>query len=139
MSEGAHRRTNSTPAVSRADSSEAPSACTSTFLNLRKRLATEERPAGLPSVVVAFVVGEEQWVIDLRDGLTAEQAVRRGEAESPDVACKLSPADFAALPALKLRDTEYAVYAVWHLTLWHIAYATRTVWDTCMGHITESA
>ena len=97
MSEGAHRRTNSTPAVSRADSSEAPSACTSTFLNLRKRLATEERPAGLPSVVVAFVVGEEQWVIDLRDGLTAEQAVRRGEAESPDVACKLSPADFAAL------------------------------------------
>ena len=108
---------------------EAPSACTSTFLNLRKRLATEERPAGLPSVVVAFVVGEEQWVIDLRDGLTAEQAVRRGEAESPDVACKLSPADFAALPALKLRDTEYAVYAVWHLMAYRICYSY------CMGYM----
>ena len=110
---------------------EAPSACTSTFLNLRKRLATEERPAVLPSVVVAFVVGEEQCVIDLRDGLTDSRTSRPAwrEAESPDVACKLSPADFAALPALKLRDTEYAVYAVWHLMAYRICYSY------CMGYM----
>ena len=34
-----------------------------TFLGLRKRLATEERPAGLPHAVVAFTVGEERGLM----------------------------------------------------------------------------
>jgi FkbM family methyltransferase len=68
------------------------------FLNLRKRLATEERPAGLPCAVVSFVVGDDHWVVDLREGLTPEQAVRRGEPEgSPDVRVTISLADFQAL------------------------------------------
>ena len=73
------------------------SIATTTFMNLRKRFKDDERPAGLPSAVVAMVIGDESWVIDLRDGLSAEQAVSRGEAEAPDVSIKISMADFAAL------------------------------------------
>ena len=32
------------------------------FLRLRKRIATEERPAGLPCAVVHFAIGDDAWV-----------------------------------------------------------------------------
>ena len=74
------------------------SSCAKTFLGLRKRLATEERPAGLPSAVIAFSVGDEQWLVDLRDGLTPDAAVRRGEPDgTPDVKVTISPPDFQDL------------------------------------------
>ena len=76
---------------------ETNSIATTTFVNLRKRLKEEERPAGLPSAVVLMNIGDENWVIDLRDGLSAEQAVKRGETDAPDVAIKISMADFTAL------------------------------------------
>ena len=70
----------------------------SVLLILRKRLANEERPAGTPSAIVALVIGEEPWVVDLREGLTADAVVRRGEPDAPaDVKVSIAADDFMAL------------------------------------------
>lgn len=78
--------------------SDASSEVSKAMQNLRRRLASDERPAGLPSAVVVLLIGDEAWTVDLRDAqLPAEQSVRRGEADAPDVTCKISTADFAAM------------------------------------------
>ena len=104
-----------------SSASSAPSSSSPTqqaFLNLRKRLATEERPAGLPTVVVALTIGDEAWVIDLRDGLPADQAVRRGDADAPDVGVKMSQGDFTAL--LEGRLTAFKAYTSKRLRIFYM-------------------
>lgn len=85
-----------------ADEDE-PSSVTATFLNLRRKLEREERPAGLPCAVVGFMAGDEAWVVDLREGLSAEAAVRRGDPDAaPDVRVTMSAVDFQLMLGGKL-------------------------------------
>ena len=48
----------------------------------------------MPCAVVAFAIGDDAWVVDLRDGLTPDNAVRRGEPDAPpDVKVAMTASD----------------------------------------------
>ena len=85
-------------AAAPSDPNASSSAASASFAALRKRLATEDRPAGLPQAVVVLNIGDERWLVDLREGLTPDAAVRKGDPDGqPDVKVTISPSDFQDL------------------------------------------